>query len=363
MPEVPSRPSRSSRPARRPSSAAVRRRRIGAIAGGALLLALAIVLVLVLRGGGGSGDAREVVARGLSSDGDLQTARVELKLGLSGSAAAGDEPVLLELVGPYRAGDAKTARFRFDVKVNGTDDEPVATLTGVGGRNYVSVGDQAYVLDAAALDDLKDEDRKDDEGLSLDSLGIDPGSWLADPEVVGDERWDDEQVTHVRSKVDVTRMTDDLKKVVTRAQGSDEVGDEAKAAASTLGAIEQDISSATMDVWVAEGEGAMRRLQVDIRLKDGRLALDLALSDVDEPVEIAAPKDARPIDELLTVLSAVAGQDGGDGTTTAPSAPTPSGGSTTSESAPSGSSGAYAECVAAADGDVGELQACADLQD
>lgn len=339
------------------------------MAGGALLVVLAVVLVLVLRGGG-SGDAREVVARGLSSEGDLKTAQVHLKLGLSGSAAAGDEPVLLEFVGPYSAGNAETARFRFDVKVNGAGDEPVATLTGVGGRNYVTVGKQPYVLDAAALDDLKDEDSKDDEGLSLDALGIDPESWLADPEVAGDEQWDGEDVTHVRSKVDVKRMTDDLKKVVDRAEGSEQVGEEAKAAVGTLDSIERDISSATMDVWVAEGEGALRRLQVDIQLKDGRLALDLALTDVDEPVRIAAPKNARPFDELLSVVAAIAGQGQGSatgrgegagqaegaGTSTAP--PT-----TTSESAPSGASGAYADCVAAAGDDVSELQACAELQD
>jgi hypothetical protein len=360
MSEASSRPPRSPRPARRPSTATVQRRRLAAIAGGALLVVLAVVLVLVLRGGG-SDDAREVVARGLSSDGDLKTAQVHLKVGLSGSAAAGDEPVLLEFIGPYEAGDAENARFRFDVKVNGTGDEPVATLTGVKGRNYVTVGKQAYVLDAAALDDLKDEDSKDDDGLSLDSLGIDPESWLADPAVVGEEQWDGEDVTHVRSKVDVKRMTDDLKKVVTRAEGSEQVGDEAKAAAGTLDSIQKDISSATMDVWVAEGEGALRRLQVDVQLKDGRVALDLALSDVDEPVKITAPKNARPFDELLTVMAAIAGQRGATGTSTTPSAP--STGTTTSESAPSDGSGAYADCVAAAGEDVSKLQACADLQD
>lgn len=328
-----------------------------------LLLIVAVVVVLLLRGGG-TDDARAVVARGLASDGDLKTAQVNLKLGLSGSAAAGNEPVLLELAGPYAAGDAKTARFRFDLKVNGSGDEPVATLTGVDGRNYVSVGKLNYVLDAAALEDLKDENSKDGEGLSLDALGIDPESWLADPEVVGDERWDGEKVTHVRSKVDVPRMTEDLTKVVGRAEGSDKVSDEAKAAASTLSSIEKDISSATMDVWVAEGEGAMRRLQVDIQLKQGRMALDLALSKVDEPVKIVAPKNARPFDELLSVFAVVAGEErGGTGTATAPSTGGSSG--TTTEGATGGSSsgGAYAECVQAAGEDVSKLKACADVQD
>lgn len=316
--------------------------------------------MLLLRGGG-SDDARAVVARGLAADGDLKTAQVNLKLGLSGSAAAGNEPVLLEFVGPYAAGDAKTARFRFAIKVNGTGDEPVATLTGVDGRTYVTVGKQPYVLDAAALDDLKDEDSKAGEGLSLDALGVDPESWLADPDIVGDERWDGEQVTHVRSKVDVQRMTADLKKVVGRAEGSDKVSDEAKAAASTLGSIERDISSATMDVWVAEGKGAMRRIQVDVQLKDGRLALDLALSKIDEPVKIAAPKNARPFDELLSVFAAVTGERGAMGTTTEPTAPTDPTPEATG-TAPS-TSGAYAACVQAAGDDVGKLQACADVQD
>lgn len=321
-----------------------------------------MVVVLLLRGGG-TDDARAVVARGLSSDGDLKTAQVNLKLGLSGSAAAGNEPVLLELAGPYQAGDAKTARFRFGLKVNGSGDEPVATLTGVGGRTFISVGKQHYALDAGALDDLKDEDSKSGDGLSLDALGIDPEAWLADPEVVGEEQWDGEKVTHVRSKVDVPRMTDDLKKVVGRAEGSDKVSDEAKAAASTLGSIEKDISSATMDVWVAKGEGAMRRLQVDIQLKDGRLAFDLALSEIDEPVKITAPKSTRPFDELLSVFAVVAGEErGGTGTTTEP-APPSSGSSSGDVTSGESSGGSYADCVQAAGDDVAKLQACADLQD
>lgn len=329
-----------------------------------MLLVVAVVVVLLLRGGG-TDDARAIVARGLSADGDLKTAQVNLKLGLSGSAAAGNEPVLLELAGPYRAGDAKTSRFRFGIKVNGSGEEPVATLTGVDGRSYVSVGKQHYAMDAGALDDLKDDESKRGDGLSLDALGIDPESWLADPQVVGEEQWDGEKVTHVRSKVDVPRMTEDLKKVVGRAEGSDKVSDEAKAAAGTLGSIERDISSATMDVWVAEGEGAMRRLQVDIQLKDGRLALDLALSRIDEPVKITAPKSTRPFDELLSVFAAVAGDRGAMGTTTEPTAPSTGGASgTTTEATPNGSSGgAYSACVEAAGEDVAKLQACADLED
>lgn len=317
-------------------------------------MVVAVAVVLLVRGGG-SDDARTVVARGLASDGDLKTAQVNLKLGLTGSAAAGNEPMLLEFAGPYVAGDAKTARFRFDIDVNDSGDTPIATLTSVGGRNYISVGKQAYVLDAAALDDLKDEDSKKDGGLSLDALGIDPESWLADPEIVGEEQWDGAKVTHVRSKVDVGRMTDDLKKVVNRAEDSDQVSTEAKTAAGALGSIEQDITSATMDVWVAKGKGAMRRLQIDVRLKDGRVALDLALSKIDEPVKVDAPKNARPFDELLSVFAAVTGSKGATGTAA------PSSGSGT-DSAPA-AGGAYADCVQAAGDDVGKLQACADVQD
>ncbi|MFA4928779.1 MAG: hypothetical protein WC558_09700 [Patulibacter sp.] len=361
MTEASSRPTRSPRPARRPSAATARRRRLAAIGGGLALLLVAVVVVLLVRGGGAD-DARSVVARGFASGDELKTAQVNIKLGLTGSAAAGDEPVLLELAGPYAAGDAETAKFRFAVNVNGTGAEPVATLTGIGGRNYVSVGKQHYVLSQDALDGLKSEDSKDDEPLSLDALGIDPESWLQDPELIGDEQWDGKPVTHVRSKVDVKRMTDDLKKVVGRAESSDDVSDEAKAAANTLGSIEQDVSAATMDVWVGEGEGALRRLQVDIRLKQGRLALDFGLTKINAPVRISAPKNARPFDELLSVFAAAAGERGATGTTTEPSAPSAPSGTTTSEAAPSGDAGAYAECVQAAGSDVTKLQACADLQ-
>lgn len=317
-------------------------------------------MVLLTRGGG-SDDARDVVSRAFASDGGaLKTAQVDIRLGLTGSAAADGEPALIELSGPYQAGDAKSAGFRFGIAVNGSGEQPLATLTGVGGRSYVSVGDQHWVLAADALDDLKADDRKD-EGLTLASLGIDPESWLRDPEVVGEEQWDGQPATHVRAQVDVPRMLDDLKKVTGRAGRSD--SDEAKAAAEALDGIGDDVSAATMDVWVGDGDGALRRLQVDVQLEDGRLALDVGLTKVNEPVRISAPKNARPFDELLSVLSAVTqqgGQAGDGGTTTSPAPPA---GTTTSESAPSGGGDPYAACVERAAGDVAKLQACADLQD
>lgn len=360
MTEASSRPTRAPRPARRPSAPTARRRRL-AVIGGGLALLVAVVVVLLLRGGG-SDDARSVVARGFSSGDELKTAQVNIKLGLTGSAAAGNEPVLLELVGPYQAGNAETAKFRFAVGVNDSGGEPVATLTGIGGRNYVSIGEQQYVLADDALDDLASDDAKDDEPLSLDKLGIDPESWLEDPEIVGEEQWDGNAVTHVRSKIDVERMTDDLQKFVNRGGASD--NKEVQAAASQLGSIGDDVSSATMDVWVGEGEGALRRLQVDVELKQGRLALDFGLTKVNEPVRISTPKNARPFDELLSIFSAATGDPGATGTSTEPSAPTPDAppATTTSEAAPS-DGGSYTDCVAAAGSDVTELQACADLQD
>jgi hypothetical protein len=357
MTEASSRPARGPRAARRPSATTTRRRRLAALGGGLALVVVAVVVVLLLRGGG-SDDARSVVARGFASGDGLKTAQVNIKLGLTGSAAAGNEPVMLELVGPYQAGDAETAKFRFAVGVNGADGEPVATLTGIDGRNYVSLGKQHFVLAADALDDLKSEG-SDDEPLSLDALGIDPESWLEDPEVIGEEQWDGREVTHVRSQVNVKRMTDDLKKVVGR--GGSSSNDEIKAAADQLGSIGDDVQSATMDVWVGEGQGALRRLQVDVELKQGRMALDFGLTKIDQPVRISAPKNARPFDELLSVFSAAVGDPGKSPTRTDSSPTTP-------QDPPASTSGAspsrdYAECVSAAGSDVGELQACAELQD
>ncbi len=315
---------------------------------------LVVVVVVLLARGGGDETPADTVARAFASDGAVETAEVELKLGLDGSAAAEGEPLLLIFRGPYSAGDAKTARFRFDVSLS-EDGDPVGTLSGVDGRNYVTLGGQAYAMQAGALDDLK-ADGKADESITWASLGIDPRRWLRDPQRVGDEQWDGEDVVHVSADVDVDKLVADLKKVFRRADGSKVVGDEAKAAGEALDGIAKDVKSARTDLWVADGDGALRRMQVDLQLEDGRMAIEFALRAVGKPVEIEAPKDTRPFEELMTVVAAVAGQRGGTGTTTGP---TP----TTTTPAPEASGDGYAACVEAAAGDVAKLQDCAALAD
>lgn len=361
MTEAPSYPPSSRRGPREGYTSAARRRRRALLAGVAVLVLVLIVAGVAVATRGDSEPAADVVARGFAPGGDLKTAQVNAKLGLTGSAAAGGEPLIIEFAGPYSAGDVKTTRFRFDIAVNGgsASSEPVASLIGAGGKSYIQVASQAFELSDKVLDDLKAEEDKSKGRLSFSSLGIDPGTWLEDPKIVGDEQWSGESVTHVRATVDTDRLASDLEKVVTRADKASGAATDAKAAAATLNTMKKDVTSTRIDVWVAKGKGALRRLQVDIKLKSGRIALDFSLSKVNEPVKIATPKNALPFEQLLSVFAGASSEKGGTGTTTTPA---PSGGATTTpDTSTDGSSDAYTQCVDAAGSDVSKLQACAKL--
>jgi hypothetical protein len=333
---------------RGPSGAARRRRTL--LLGGAVLLVVVAALVVVLATRG-TESAADTVGRAFGTGETVKTAQVDVRLALSGSAAGGDQPLDLGVRGPYEASRGGKAAFDLAVDLGGAAGAAGTDLglLGLGGKTYLELGGQPFEVPAAVVDELGKDDgaqQGDDQGLSLSGLGIDPRSWLRDPERVGDERLAGEDVTHVRSGVDVDRLAADLTKLLGRA---DRVATAAqkkqtKAATGTLTRLKKDIEQARIDVWAADGEGALRRMKIDLTLSSGRVALDFGLSRINEPVKIASPKNALPLEQLLQAVQG-ATTDGKTGA-----------------AADSTDSSAYDACVTKAAGDVGELQACADLQ-
>jgi hypothetical protein len=332
--------------ARRPRPAAARRRR-ALLLGGVLL-----VVVLATRG---TESAADTVGRAFGKGETVKTAQVDVRLALSGSAAGGDAPLDLAVKGPYEASRGGKAAFDLTVDLGGAAGAAGTDLglLGVGGKTYLELGGQPFEVPAAVVDELGKDDRKqgDGGGLSLSGLGIDPRSWLKDPRRVGDEQLAGEDVTHVRSGVDVDRLAADLTKLLGRADrvATTAQKKQTKAATSALNGLKKDIESARIDVWAAGGRGALRRMKIDLGLTSGRVALDFGLSRINEPVRIAAPKGALPLEQLLQAVQG-ASTEGKTGASADPS------------SSSSGDTSAYDACVAKAEGDVTKLQACADLQ-
>lgn len=355
------RPSGRQRPRRRPAPGPSPRVLLG------VLVALLVVVAVVVLACGGKESAADTVSRAFGKGESIRSANVDVRIGLTGSAAAGGQPLDIAITGPYETGKKGRTSFDLDVALSGTGTsggEPALGLLGVGGKTYVKLGGQPFEVDAKVVDELKTDDaKKQGDGLSFSSLGIDPRSWLKDPETVGDEELKGEDVTHVRAGVDTKRLAADLQKLLGRAEKAADAK-ETEQAAATVKKLQGDIRSAAIDVWAADGEGALRRMKVDMTLKSGKISFDFGLSAINDDVEIAAPKDALPLDQLLSALGQGSGtsKTGGAGSSSSGQA---SGGSSSSGQSSSGGSSsgsaAYDDCLEQAGQDITKLQACAKL--
>ncbi|WP_022927562.1 hypothetical protein [Patulibacter americanus] len=367
--------SASPRPPLRPRVSVAARRRRAILAAVLAVVVVAVIAAVTL---GGSESAADTVQRAFGKGEAVKSAQVDANIALTGSAAGGDQPLNLAVKGPYEAG--KEGRASFDLAL-GLDGQAAGGadglgLLGAGGKTFLKLGGQPFEVSSAVVDDAKDDGSAKGSGLSFSSLGVDPRSWLKDPETVGDEELAGEDVTHVRSGVDVDRLGADLKKLLgkaTKVAQTSSQKKEATQASKTIDRLKKDIKTARIDVWAADGEGALRRMKVDMRLTSGRVVLDLGLSKVNEPVKITAPKNALPLEQLLQAIQAsgTAGTSGKTGAAADDGAASSGSGSGTasgtgsasgSGTAPGAGTSAYDECVAAAGTSVSKLQACADVE-
>lgn len=373
MPDTPSAHSPRRRPARRRAS-----QRPGPRLLAAVVAVVVVVVAVLLLSCGGTESASDTVARAFSKGPAVKTANIELKLQLSAGISGADQPLDLTVGGPYVANQKGHTSFNLKVRLSGAQqtDADALALLGVGGKTYVTIGGQAFTVSNDVAKDLAGKDAKGDDGLSFRTLGIDPGAWLKDPKRIGEEQFGGEDVTHVQANVDTARFAADLQKLLGRAQKAADAAKQTKAAAAAIKKLQQDIKSARVDLWVAEGDGALRRMKLDVTVASGTVSLDLTLSKINQPVTIPAAKNPMPLKDLLTALEK-AGVGSGDasgassadgGAATGGTATTPDGsdsGDATAPAAPGAGAGgdqsAYDACVSDADGDITKLQACKDL--
>ena len=89
----------------------------------------------------------------------------------------------------------------------------------------------------------------------------------------------------------------------------------------------------------------------------GTMSLDISITDLNEPQDIAEPEDAQPFDQLLGQLGGL----GALGAACRAPAPARRGGQDADGGAAGGDFEAYSKCLEEAGNDVDKARACADL--
>jgi hypothetical protein len=263
----------------------------------------AAALVLGLAGCGGGPSADEVLNATASNVRNIRSADLDLRLVLEprGSARAGR--VGFALSGPVDldGGRLPAARLRY-TQIAG-ENEGGATFVSTGAESFVEVGSAAYRLPAEQSRALEQS-----AGAVRRNLQLPVGRWVREANVDDGGTVDGVDTDHVDAQLDAVAALRDISAAM-RSAGAD-APDLRGAAADELRTA---IDAATIDVWSGRDDRLLRRLRlrVDFRVKapaglrarlgelaGGRLALDVDLARINQPVRVQAPANPRPAAEL-----------------------------------------------------------------
>ena len=217
------------------------------------------------------------------------------------------------LTGPIELGidgtaDAATGQADVSLQAKAGALNVNGKLLSDGTSSWIALGDTFYALPAGTT-----------ASSSTTALGVglgSPADYLQDPEVVGDEDVEGVEATHVRGALDVAKLTEALGAVGEAVGGSGLGGALAPegSSAADAAALEEAIEKADADVWVSKATGEVVRVALDVDvavpeadqastagITGAKIQLDLTTVPGD-PLQVTAPADPRPTEELQSAL-------------------------------------------------------------
>ena len=142
------------------------------------------------------------------------------------------------------------------------------TITGDGA--WVGFQGDEYQLDDATFQAVKasyeqsaSQQSGQDQG-SLEQFGIDPQSWVTDLTNEGTEDLDGTEVVHVSGTADVPKLIADLNDV------AQQTGQATNLDPGALKQLEDTVTDATIDVYAAEDDYSLRKIEIGLTLADPR---------------------------------------------------------------------------------------------
>jgi hypothetical protein len=266
---------------------------------------------------GGDEDPQQVLDETFSNDQEVNSGVIDLSL--SGSAE-GEEGGSLDasLSGPFQGDASQEGEFpEFDLTASisgeggGQSIGFEGGLTATADQAFVSYQGTTYEVPKAFYDQIKQAAEQaqaqagagqdQDAGAIFDQLGIDPSSWLSEPENEGDEDVEGTETIHIHADANVPRIVEDIGSISEQTGGGQIDEDE-------LAQAEEAIDEASVDVYSGKDDRILRRLTVNLAASapegadstvdgfDGEFSI--TLSDVNADQNIEAPSDAQPFSQL-----------------------------------------------------------------
>jgi hypothetical protein len=192
----------------------------------------------------------------------------------------------LDASGSFQLG-GPTDMPKLDVKLTtdaGGKDTDIGFVS-TGDKGYVIQDGTAYALPAEVWSQAVEARASQQQGaqrqaqVTAAALGIDPAKWVRDVKDEGTEEVDGVQTRHVSATIAPTVAMRDLARI------GGAPGLPAGAASA--------VKDATLDAWVGVDDRIVRRVTANLDVSGTKVAVDVTLSDVNEPQTIAAPADVK----------------------------------------------------------------------
>ena len=273
--------------------------------------AVLAVLALALAGCGGSDDPAEMLRQGFETPVESANVTVTARVQLRGSSPQAQQPVGLRLTGPYvKNEDNQFPSLDWQVTASQGPAALTARLVTVPDNAFVVFQNTAYEVGRARVQQvLRQREQQQPQGGVAD-LGVNPATWVVDPQTRGEVDVAGEGTTQVSGRIDVGRMLRNASRV---QQEQARRGLQVPAPPITeqqIAEVSRTVQNPTIDVFVAGDDdnparGSERALhapgraaQLGDRRGDGEPDHQ-GSANVGGDQEVNPPPNPRPIEELL----------------------------------------------------------------
>ena len=258
-----------------------------------------------------STDAATVLDRTFTDDRQIESAVIDLKFSFDVKGAGAASTFNAQLSGPIDSTGEGLPIFDFQGAINA--ESPARTIDESGGA--ISTGEAAFVTyngttyeaDPQAFEFITgafeaSEEAGDSGSETPEGL---PGirEFLSDVKNEGTEDVEGVESVHVSGAVDVDGLIEQIRPLAEQASALGAAGQIPTPA--ELDGLGDLVRSATFDVWSGAEDNLLRRFTAVIKLDQpagagvAERTIGVTLAAVNEPQEVEAPEDARPLSELL----------------------------------------------------------------
>lgn len=257
--------------------------------------------------------AETVLDRTFAADQTIESGVIDLRFAFDVSRGETSSTFRAGITGPVDSSGDGLPTFDFNGHVKADSPQRkldvIAGATSTGDAAYVSYDGTFYEVDPQTFDFLnrafeQSEEAAGDEG-SDSPVGL-PAirDFLKNVKNEGTEEVEGVEAVHVSGTVDVDGLIERIRPLAAGAAALG-VGPANIPTPQELDGLAQLVRSASFDVWSGAEDNLLRRFSAVIDLEQpggtgtAQMKIGLLLGDVNEPQEIEAPENTRPLSELL----------------------------------------------------------------